>query len=217
MDFYHVLNRGVEKRNIVMHDDDRMRFIRSLYMFNDARPVHNASSSKGTVRKKRTENLLVHIHAWCLMDNHYHLLLSPVNDKIENLSLFIKKLNGGYAKFFNEKYDRSGYLWQGKTKKILIKNDAQFLYIPYYIHLNPLDYSHKNWRNGSVKNTTRAIKTLHDYRWSSFNDYSGKNNFPSLLSMKALTKILGTTKKQTATIKDILQKSYPLKNSDVLE
>jgi len=200
MDFYHVLNRGVEKRNVVRNNDDRNRFVQSLYLFNNRDPVHIA-----TIGKKAERDLLVHIHAWCLMNNHYHLLLSPVDDDVENISLFLKKLNGGYAKFFNEKYNRSGYLWQGKTKKILINNDAHFLYIPYYIHLNPLDYTHKQWREGLVADHKDAMCRLAEYRWSSLQDYQQKHNFPSILSQTVLSKILGTHSEQSRNIKRILK------------
>ena len=130
MEFYHVLNRGVEKRNIVVSDDDRMRFVRGLYLFNDKNNAPNAISQGNiTIESNYKRDLLVDVHAWCLMDNHYHILLSPKNDDFANISLFMKKVNMGYAKFFNEKYNRSGCLWQGKYKKVLIENDSHFLYL----------------------------------------------------------------------------------------
>jgi putative transposase len=187
MEFYHVLNRGVEKRKIVLGDKDRARFIHDLWAFNDA----NASSN--FLHHARHEQLvdrdpLVYMHAFCLMDNHYHLLLSERKDR--GISLFMQKLNMGYAKYFNEKYERVGTLWQGKYKKILIKRDAHFMYIPYYIHLNPLDRSFAEWRDGKIKNPKRALAALREYRWSSHLDYLGIKNFPSLTHR---TEILGLT------------------------
>jgi len=156
MDLYHVLNRGVEKRNIVSNDDDRMRFVRGLYVFNDKENAPNSVSQPKQRGSDKERDLLVNLHAWCLMNNHYHLLVSPIGDDLKNLSLFMKKVNMGYAKFFNEKYERSGYLWQGNYKKVQISNDAQFQYIPYYIHLNPLDFNYHQWREGSVSQTEFA-------------------------------------------------------------
>src|SRR5690606_27220182 len=104
-----VLNRGVEKRDIVLDDKDRLRFVHDLFVFNDAKPAPNAilprrHTFEDNVKKR---SILVHIHAWCLMNNHYHLLVSPKDDDLKNLSAFMKKLNMGYAKYFNEKYERS--------------------------------------------------------------------------------------------------------------
>jgi len=177
MDFFHVLNRGVEKRKIVLDDRDRGRFIHDLWTFNDANAslnfLHHARYEQ---LAKRTP--LVFIHAFCLMGNHYHLLLS---ERVERgISLFMQKLNMGYTKYFNEKYERVGTLWQGKYKKIAIERDAHFNYIPYYIHLNPLDLSFPEWREGNVKNPKKALALLRDYRWSSHLDYLGIKNFPSV-------------------------------------
>jgi putative transposase len=156
---------------------------------------------------------LVEIHAWCLMNNHYHLLLSPANDDPNNISLFMKKLNMGYAKYFNEKYKRSGYLWQGKYKKIGIKHDAHFMHIPHYIHLNPLDYTLPQWRTGTVKNSQEALDYLLQYRWSSYLDYMGTRNFPSLIN----TKIVKELCKDTQHIRSIIGSELLAKESMLIE
>lgn len=205
MEFFHVLNRGVDKRKVVMNDDDRQRFVRGLYLFNDRNAPPNAVSQLRQVEStSRKREKLVYIHAWCLMDNHYHLLVSPINDDLGNLSLFMKKLNMGYARFFNEKYGRTGALWQGKYKKVYIERDAQFQYIPFYIHLNPLDYSLPEWRKGSVKNPKIALDFLRDWVWSSYNDYTGSKRFSSIIDSKLLKSVMGNKAEQTKTIKRII-------------
>jgi len=118
------------------------------------------------------------------MDNHYHLLLSELIEG--GLTLFLRKLNIGYAKFFNERYGRSGTLFQGRTKKILITQEAHFLYILHYLHLNALDClaGAEGWRERSKSGITdlkKALCYLNTYRWSSYLDYAGKKNFPSIL------------------------------------
>ena len=192
MEFYHILNRGVDKRNIFMNDKDHFRFIHDLFEFNDTAPSrHNFGylPQFGDVRRPQIEErepreLLVRLHAFCLMPNHYHLLVTPL---VENgVSLFMKKLNGGYAKYFNEKYERSGALFQGKYKSVPIDTDAHFLYIPYYIHFNPLDIEMYEWRDRGVKNFKEAEKYLQKYRWSSHLDYLGTKNFPSVTQRDAL-------------------------------
>lgn len=177
MDFYHVLNRGVDKRDIVLNDADRARFIHDLWAFNDA---HHSSNALHHARKNELvkRKPLVVIHCFTLMNNHYHLLLS---ERVEGgVTRFMQKLNMGYAKYFNEKYGRVGTLWQGKHKKILIERDAHFMYIPFYIHLNPLDYSFPEWRDGKIRNPQKALLALREYRWSSHLDYMTIKNFPSL-------------------------------------
>ena len=187
MDFYHVLNRGVEKRNIVKNDKDRLRFLHDLYVFNDAQAAPNYILLKRHEEQQK-RSCLVRVHAFCLMNNHYHLLLSEVEEG--GISRYMQKLNMGYAKYFNEKYERVGTLWQGKYRKILIERDAHFMYIPYYIHLNPLDYSFPEWREGKVQNAQKALESLRHYRWSSHLDYLGIKNFPSISDRK---EILGVT------------------------
>jgi putative transposase len=138
------------------------------------------------------------------MNNHYHLLLSPLDDDVQNISRFMKKLNMGYAKFFNEKYSRSGYLWQGKYKKILVDKDNYFDYIPYYIHLNPLDFAYKEWREGGVRDVQAAYSALDNYRWSSYLDYNNKSNFPSLILKNLMQDILGDSTNQRKMIKSVI-------------
>ena len=213
MEFYHVLNRGVDKRNIVLDDSDRLRFVHDLYVMNNRLPV----SHSNTDRNQKKRDCLVDIHAWCLMNNHYHLLLSSKSEDPANMSQFMKKLNMGYAKYFNEKYQRVGGLWQGKYKKILLSRDAHFMYIPYYIHLNPLDYSCPGWRQGSATNLKKAFKELEVYRWSSFLDYFGKTNFPSLIVQQPLTEMLGGSELQKEVISNIIASTALATHSNVLE
>lgn len=194
MELYHVLNRGVDKRNIFLDNQDRVRFVHELFVFNEEPPVKNFGRQEQETQppqmsdlrshsfKKRGTVPLVDVHGWCLMDNHYHLLLSERVDG--GLTKFIRKLNIGYVKYFNEKNDRVGTLFQGRTKKVLIESDGHFLHILNYIHLNPLDMlpGARKWREYKVKNVHDAMRHLDSYRWSSYLDYCGKKNFPSILT-----------------------------------
>jgi putative transposase len=214
MEFWHLIGRGVEKRNIVLDDSDRVRFIHDLYVFNDANPTPNfivLDRHDNTRKRKR----LVDINAFCLMKNHYHLLVS---ERIEGgISLFMQKLNMGYTKYFNERYNRSGALWQGKYRKVLIERDAHFLYIPFYIHLNPLDYVAPEWREGKVKNVRKALESLLEYRWSSHLDYLGERNFQSVIRTDILRPILGTRKNYESTITEIICDPDLARDSEFLE
>ncbi len=149
------------------------------------------------------------------MKNHYHLLVS---EHIEGgISFFMRKLNMGYTKYFNEKHKRSGALWQGKYRKVLIERDAHFLYIPFYIHLNPLDYSNPEWRNGEVKDVRKALESLLEYRWSSHLDYLGIRNFPSLLRFDVLGPLLGTRKDCDGMVAEIIKSPDLAHSSELLE
>ena len=201
MEFSHLSGRGVDKLYIVLDNQDRARFIHDLYVFNDLNPTPNFILNERHEEGRKRE-CLVDIHAFCLMRNHYHLLVS---ERAEGgLPLFMRKMNMGYTKYFNEKYERSGALWQGKYRKVLIKRDAHFLYIPFYIHLNPLDYTYPAWRQGKVLNSNKAIVELSKYRWSSYLDYSGVHNFPSLTRRSLLSEIMGLRAAQERTIADII-------------
>ncbi|MEK7509451.1 MAG: transposase [Patescibacteria group bacterium] len=214
MDFYHILNRGVEKRDIVLDDGDRIRFVSDLYELNNKNIAANPLTKS---RRGAHRSLLVRIHAWCLMSNHYHLLVSPVDDDIANISRFAQKIGMGYAKYFNEKYSRNGVLWQGIYKRIRIERDAHFNYIPYYIHLNPLDFSMPEWREGNVKRISQALKKLQEYRWSSYLDYVGTKNFPSILDTDTLVDVLGSPKRQHNVIAEVIQDRILANKSDVIE
>lgn len=130
----------------------------------------------------RIREQIVALHGWKLMGNHVHLLLS---EKAENgLSMFLQKMRG-YGRYFNERHERRGRLFD-VTKKVRIEQEEHFLYILHYIHLNGLDDlpGAQKWRErdkGTVQNVDRAIARLKADKWSSFRDYCGIRNFPSLL------------------------------------
>lgn len=195
MDLIHTLNRGVDKRKIFLDDQDRFRFIHDLYEFNNQEPASNIwwnfnrpSDPSDIVShyNKSKRKLVVDIHTFCLMPNHYHLLLSS---RVKGgISLFMRKLNVGYAKYFNQKYKRTGALFEGRYKSVPITEEAHFIHIPYYIHLNPLDLCTPEWRKQKVADPVKAINFLENYRWSSYLDYIGKQNFPSVTNRSFLTK-----------------------------
>ena len=199
VDLYHALNRGVDKRIIFLDTQDFARFVHDMYAFNDTKRADNLTRSFKTMGRTQStskRNLLVVIHGWCLMKNHYHILLSEL--KKGGMVKFMRKLNIGYAKYFNEKYKRSGTLFQGRTKKILIERDAHFLHILHYIHLNPLDYlpGAREWRKRHIKNANQALAHLSNYRWSSYKDYCGIPNFSSVINTKFFNEVFGNYERE---------------------
>ncbi|MBU1255594.1 transposase [Patescibacteria group bacterium] len=206
MEFYHILNRGVDKRDIFLNEKDYLRFVHNLFEFNNQERVDSnrfyffkrSNIDIGCPYIKKSRKLLVNIHLFCLMQNHYHLLLSS---RIEDgIPRFMQKLNMGYAKYFNEKHKRSGALFEGKYKSVLIEKEAHFFHIPYYIHFNPLDFKFPEWRNNDLKDCKKAKKFLDNYRWSSHLDYLEKKNFPSVTQRKFLLEVFGGTDKYKENI-----------------
>lgn len=167
---YHIYNRGVEKRNIFLDNEDRSIFLHHLFVLNNTKRIHNLSRDRNIQIKEKED--LVEILGFCLMDNHYHILIKET--KKGGVSKFMQKLGTGYTMFFNKKNKRSGSLFQGKYKIKKIKTDEQFNYILDYIHMNPI----KNYEGGP----TSLIKNLQKYKWSSLLDYLGIENFPSIIN-----------------------------------
>lgn len=213
---YHVMNRGVDKRKIFLDDKDRFRFIHDLFEFNDTQPApnltyrfHKNAPAKSMdivnpyIEGKHRRELLVEILAFVIMPNHYHLLLRPRSDDV--VSQFMKKLNIGYAKYFNEKYNRTGALFEGRYKFIPVVDQPHFLYLPYYIHLNPLDLVAPEWREKRLTDVQKAIRFLESYRWSSHFDYAGKKNFPSITQRAFLEPFIGNGVQYQNGIKEWLQ------------
>jgi putative transposase len=198
-EIYHIYNRGTDKRDIFMDDEDRIRFIHDLFEFNNSNSVKNLGyfckfSEVGLRYIKQKRENMVEILAFCMMDNHFHLL---VRQKTENgITEFMRKLGTGYTNYINTKYERTGSLFQGKFKSVHVKEDKHLMYLPIYIHLNPLDFKFKEWREGKISDTKKAIEFLASYRWSSYLDYIGEKNFPSIIRKDFLLSRLGSEEKQ---------------------
>jgi putative transposase len=218
MEFYHIYNRGVDKRIVFLDDMDRVRFVHDMFIFNDivsVDPNYGKRFLSHRYLEGRKRDPLVDIHAFCLMDNHYHMLVS---ERVENgMSKFMKKLNQGYAQYFNERYDRSGVLWQGVYKKVLIQRDGHFLYIPHYIHLNALDSTMPEWRQGRVRDRRKALKHLAEYHWSSYLDYIGEKNFASVIMQRELADFFDSPAAYKADITNIITSANPPVPTDSIE
>lgn len=129
---YHIYNRGVDKRVVFQDSFDYMRFYQSLAFFNTPEPTQNYKLAKSSFDADCKK--LVKIHAYALLPNHFHILIEQVIDG--GISEFIKRVSVGYVGYFNEKYSRSGVLFQGKYKKVLVESDEQYNYLIAYINEN---------------------------------------------------------------------------------
>ncbi len=190
-EIYHIYNRGIEKRQIFYDDSDHFRFIYNLYEFNRTQGVvirncinrrqnqkkeiciHQVYANLSSVRDK-----IVELMAFCLMPNHFHLVIRQLVGG--GISFFMRKVGNGYAGFLNRKYKRQGHLFQGPFKAVHIENDDQFVDTMVYAHINPLSIVYPKWKENGVEDARRAIDFINQYKWSSYLDYIGISNFPSV-------------------------------------
>jgi putative transposase len=198
-EIYHLVLRGVGDDDIFKRADDYWRAIFSLYEFNTTEPIEIRIQRKKRKRAKNGEQfsdireLLIDVLAFCFMPNHIHLL---VRQKIENgITQFMRKFGAGYAAYFNKKYNRRGHLFQGRFRAVHIQSNRQLKTIFVYIHTNPISLIDFEWKENGTGNTQKALDFLEDYKWSSFPDYIGGQNFPSITEREFLIDVFGGKKK----------------------
>lgn len=172
-EYYHIYNRGTERRLIFQNESDYRHFVRALYLLNNQEPITIRDVSRGLPYEKIFEfskgDNLVDIGAYCLMPNHFHLLLK---EKSENgISNFMLKLLTSYSSSFNKKYDRTGSLFQGPFRAEHLDTDNYLKYMYAYIHLNPVKLIDANWREKGIKDLGKAKNFLYNYKYSSYLDY----------------------------------------------
>ncbi|OGM05243.1 hypothetical protein A2715_04795 [Candidatus Woesebacteria bacterium RIFCSPHIGHO2_01_FULL_39_32] len=146
--YYHAYNRGVEKRNIFEDTQDYKVFLRYLkeslvppneLKINPKEFTLKGQAFKGVPRKPKNFHGKIELIAYCLMPNHFHLLLKQVDDI--SLQNFMQAIVTRFSIYFNKRYDRVGSLFQGRYKAVLILEDNYLLHLSRYIHLNPSEYT----------------------------------------------------------------------------
>jgi len=174
--FYHVTSRGNEQKDVFKSQKDREKFLEYLA---------SATNRYGAV-----------IHAYCLMSNHYHLLVETPGG---NLSQIMRHINGAYTTYFNVKRKRSGHLFQGRYKAILVEADEYATELSRYIHLNPV----------------RAGMTVRpeEYQWSSYRSYLGQVKVPEWLQTEFILGYFGgrapdTANKYRQFVEELLECEY---------
>lgn len=156
--YYHIFNRGVEKRNIFQDNRDYNRFLKMLnyYRYEGPKPSFSKLTEDKLDNLKSNENI-VDIVCYCLMPNHFHLLIKQIKDN--GIVNFIRLVSNGYTRYFNTRHERIGPLLQGPYKAVMVESDEQLIHISRYIHLNPY--------------AALLTKDLNSYPWSSYPDYLG--------------------------------------------
>jgi putative transposase len=164
-EYYHIYNRGVEKRKIFLDKEDYFHFLKLLYICNSEKSITLRNIGESFDRGKT----IVDIGAYCLMPNHFHLLC---HEKTENgTSIFMKKLLTAYAMYFNKKYERTGVLFQGRFKSKYSNTDNYLKYLYAYIHLNPAKLKEPKWRKLKAFNSRELLDFVKNYPYSSLYEY----------------------------------------------
>ena len=182
--FYHITSRGNERKNIFKDKEDRKKFVS---YFESATQRYDAV-----------------IHVYCLMTNHYHILMETPSG---NLSQIMQHINGAYTTYFNLRHQRSGHLFQGRYKAILVEIDGYAKELSRYIHLNPV--------------RANMVDKPEQYSWSSYLYYIGCKPVPEWLFTNFIlscfdNKILDAQRKYRAFVAAMMRQEYTTPLKDVV-
>lgn len=189
-EYYHLFNRGIGKLNIFKDDSDRKRFLFSLLYSqspttfdNVARLIKTYNPETGfSIPEKSLEKVLqnrtVELTCFCLMPNHFHLLLRENTEG--GISAFMHRIMLAHTRYMNTKYETSGHLFESRYKAVHVKDNHQLLYLSAYIHRNPREL--KAWKGKEF-----------EYPWSSLQDLTEGNRWGGLLEADIIADQFETT------------------------
>jgi len=194
-EFYHIYNRGVDRRDIFLDDNDYKRFYYLLFLCNGNKSFEISDLNLTQIFDFDRDETLVDIGAVCLMDNHFHFLLREKKDN--GISEFMHKVSTAYTMYFNRKYKRTGSLFGGRFKAEHIGNDRYLNYLFAYIHLNPIKLIQSDWKESGIKDLEKAKEYINDYVFSSYLDYVNNSNtrhFGLILNKEAFPEYFASPK-----------------------
>lgn len=184
-EYYHIFNRGVNKQNVFLERADYLRMLSLILLYQASLPIYNIGRQIKNLGKGESLKALkfdfnnffkkrcVDLCSFILMPNHFHLLV--YEQKRNGISSYLQRIEIAYTKYFNTKYNRSGYLFQGPFQSVRIENNNQLLYLSAYIHRNCREI--RDWHNRE-----------HLYPWSSYQDMVTKNRWENLLKCEIISK-----------------------------
>lgn len=163
----HIYNRGNNKEKIFFDEQDYRAFLFRLGLalgFDEKELTKEKALSMpySRIRITNTSKNDFKLHSFCLMPNHFHLIIEQTKDT--SISKLISKICTSYAKYLNIKYKRVGHVFQDQFKSVLIESDGQLMWTSAYIHMNPV-------KDGLVKHPS-------EYKWSSYKDFRGERHLP---------------------------------------
>jgi putative transposase len=208
--YYHIYNRGANKEIIFKDDEDYQVFIDILayYLtFPKGRPLSIAKNIKGNLKSKvpnlNSESSTVNLCVFCLMPNHFHLLLKQQSDptKENSVSNLMRRVIITYAMYFQKKYDHSGTIFQGKFKNVLVDSDSQLLQLSKYIHKNPIEIL--------------GSEPLSDYKFSSYKYYISTKEYPDWLDKESILSFFSKIIPNTSYQKFVEETSTNIENDTI--
>jgi len=204
-EFYHIYNRGVDKRIIYQDAEDYERFTELLYAANTLKPtdLREIKLQNTSVYDWEQDDRLVAIGAYCLMPNHFHILLSPLQEG--GISTFMNKLGTSYSMYFNKKYKRRGTLYEGKFKAKHADTDEYLKYLFSYIHLNPIKLIQPDWRKQGVTDHVKAYTHASTFKYSSLLDYLLYRQQSVILEKETFPNYFASAAKQRVELMEWLQ------------
>lgn len=178
----HIYNRGNNKEKIFFDEQDYRAFLFRLglclgFTEEELNKEKLIAMPYSRIRIIDTDKKNFKLHAFCLMPNHFHLLIEQNSDT--QVSKLISKLCTSYAMYLNKKHKRVGHVFQDQFKAVLIENDSQLMWTSAYIHMNP------------VKD--KLVKKPENYKWSSYNDFASERNLP-IINKGFLLELFGSSK-----------------------
>ena len=183
-EYYHLFNRGARRQAILRDRADWQRFLFGILYLQSPEPFKNISRTAKQFSPEigfpvdvlETEKILkgrfVELVAFCLMTNHFHLLVRETEEG--GIANYMQRVGDGYTKYFNTKHDASGHVFQGPYKAVHVKDDNQLLYLSAYIHRNPREI--KSWKGLEF-----------EYPWSSLQDFTTANRWGGLIVPEIIT------------------------------
>lgn len=183
-EFYHLYNRGTDKRIIFTSQSEYRRFQAYLHLSNDVATDRATDMfADGRVpplaeilKAKPRDKALVGIGAYCLMPNHFHLYVTPLTDG--GISRFMHRLQTAYTMYFNKSHERTGALFQGTFKAQHVSRDSHAKYLFSYIHLNPAKLKDQKWKERGARDLAGLRDFIIGYPYSSLNEY--RSGIPAL-------------------------------------
>jgi putative transposase len=201
-EYYHIFNRGSNRGTIFTDKAERQRFLFNLLYLQSPVSFRNVNRISGNydaaegfpVSPETTEEILkkryVELTAFCLMPNHFHLLVKETEDG--GIAKYMHRVAVGYAKYFGEKHEQSGHVFQGSYKAVQVADNRQLLYLSAYIHRNPHELP--DWKGREF-----------DYPWSSLQDFTQGNRWGGLIVPDVIVEQFEQTK--TSNYADFVKSS----------
>ena len=174
---YHIYNRGAHKERIFLEESDCSRFLALLFLSNtrerinlrDLMPKYKGPAFVKLFGNEKPDRSLVQVLAYSLVKNHFHLVLRQIAE--DGITTYMQKVGTAYSMYFNQKYEHSGVLFQGRFGSSHLDTDPYFKWIFPYVHLNPISLVEPSWQEKRISNLAKSREFLRTYKYSSYSDY----------------------------------------------